>query len=124
MRRLVLLSFAAFVVAAASSHRSPVLAAGETHTMVGTVASVDPDGKKIRVRAPTTSTGAGTPFSISPQPTNEAAFVRSITRVSRTVGRGSCRASRESALYPRTTLKEMQRLCGAASNHESNAGKS
>ncbi len=47
MRKLLLLVLAVFVVASVSAHRSPVLAAGKTHNMAGTVVSVDPDGKKI-----------------------------------------------------------------------------
>ena len=47
MRKLLLLVVAAFVVASVSAHRSPVLAAGKTHDMAGTVVSVDPEGKKI-----------------------------------------------------------------------------
>lgn len=47
MRKLLLLVFAAFVVASVSAHLSAVSAAGKTHDMAGTVVSVDTDGKKI-----------------------------------------------------------------------------
>jgi len=47
MKRVLLLVFAVFMTASVLAHRSPVLAAGKTHNMAGTVVSVDPEGKKI-----------------------------------------------------------------------------
>ncbi len=47
MKRVLLLVFAVFVTTSVLAHRSPVLAAGKTHNMAGTVVSVDPEGKKI-----------------------------------------------------------------------------
>ena len=47
MRKVLPFVFAAFVAASVSAHLSPVLAAGKTHDMVGTVVSVDAAGKKI-----------------------------------------------------------------------------